>query len=272
MHHPKSPPYALWAAVMLIMGGLAWWASAEGEPSPSGGETAGARRQSHATAQARSAAGDHSTLAATSPNPAAAGFGSTASPFGSLDCSRQRVDPKIRQLCNPSETGETDSQSGGQASASSVDTSDMQLNISRLYQGVQVVESTLGIILAQNSCRSASSAAKPTEPVQASPECESARWQDIHARAEAALQHAYGRQATAQTETALALWQTSTTTHALSEYTALVAANPPAAPAALDAARAKFKAEYQRLKQFQGSRRFSDEELNGLVLALEGID
>jgi len=200
-------------------------------------------------------------------------FGFAANPFGFLDCRKQDPDPSIRKLCNPSDAEETATATIERNIQNSHNPSSLESNISRLIQGIHVTDSILSIILTHQQCQPESMQAASGTVTQETPECESARRQDIRSRTEAALIHAYSREPSQNSETALGLWRMSMVGQALTEYVAAQKATGlERTPAMTESLRLRFATEFGNLKNFEGSRRFPDSMLKDYILALEAVE
>lgn len=213
---------------------------------------------------------ERSSTADTSPP---SSFGLAANPFGLLDCRKQDSDPSIRKLCNPSDTEATAISAIERDKSNAHNPSSMEFNISRLIQGTDVTESVLNIILTHQHCQPESIQVASGPIIQEMPECTPARWKDIRSRAETALMHAYGREPSPKSETALGLWRMSTVRQALTEYLAAKETTGfESSPAMIENLRLRLTSEFGKLKSFESSRRFPDNMLKDYILALEGIE
>ena len=85
--------------------------------------------------------------------------------------------------------------------------------------------------------------------------------------------HAYGREPSPKSETALGLWRMSTVRQALTEYLAAQETTGlESSPAMIESLRLRFASEFGKLKSFESSRHFPDNMLKNYILALEGIE
>jgi hypothetical protein len=274
MPRREATIYSILLALVIFSGGINWWLAGGGDPlhpSDLDGKTPeGCGSGVDGTSSSRGC-GEPSVLRSSQPAPSA-GFGA-ASPFGHLDCRTQYTDPSVWKACNPSDKELAAEAVTDRELSREVDTRDIPLNITRLNQGLYVRESALAILLRYDGCQTAVEGPAAAVPPSTTEECTAARWQDINSRADAALIQAYGRDPTAENEKVLAMWRISMTSRALRQYVAAFQGEKDGVSrGGAAAARIQFLMELDRLKQFAGNLRFSNDSLNDFLLAMQGVE